>query len=90
MSQMGVPYHLDLGRGVPTPHSPVNQMGYPNPRNVNRQTFPNINITFPRTLRINSLNLKLGLMNLRLKLHFNLDSMTLIHKPIYDQNVSEY
>ena len=39
----GVP-HPDLVGGYP----PEPEMGYP-PRNVNRQTFPSINITFPRT-----------------------------------------
>ena len=39
----------DLGWGTPPPARPG--MGYPPPppRNVNRQTFPSINITFPRT-----------------------------------------
>ena len=40
------PPYLDLGWGTPLPRP---EMGYPPHPKVNRQTFPSINITFPRT-----------------------------------------
>ena len=43
----GTPHHPDLGWG--TPPLPKPGTGYPPPPMVNRQTFPSINITFPRT-----------------------------------------
>ena len=48
---LGTSHHPDLTigctLGTPPPSRPG--MGYPPPPMVNRQTFPSINITFPRT-----------------------------------------
>ena len=46
----GTPPYLDLGPPVPGPGTPPHlDLGPPLPK-VNRQTFPSINITFPRTM----------------------------------------